>query len=166
MKEMAGRLIELGVMLRDLAANYQLYRIAHGSYSRTRFNDYLARITADFSGPHGEIYAATKYDRHRSYLGTRKDWHWFLEAEQRGLDIKKASHLYRFAELYSEDLRQRAIHGQASRRTKAHGHTGDSFSHKDIKNRRTAVKRHVLAIQEWIRTEYPLLLPAASKPVA
>ena len=161
MKEMAGQLFELGIKLRDLSANYQLYRIAHGSYSRTAFKKYLARITADFSGPHGEIYAATKYDRHRSFLGTTKDWHWFLEAEQLGLDIKKSADLYTLAKLYCEDIRWRAMRGQTPRIAKTHGFTGTRFSHKAIKNRRTAVKRYVLAIQEWIRTEY---LPVPSTP--
>jgi hypothetical protein len=166
MKEMAGQLCELGVRLHDLSANYQLYRIAHGSYSSTTFKKYLARITADFSGPHGEIYAATKYDRHRSFLGTTEDWHWFLEAEQRGLDIKKSADLTTLAKLYCEDLRQRAMRGKAPQRTKAHGHTGESFSYKVVKNRRATVKRHVLSIQEWIRTEYLPLPPAPSKLVS
>jgi len=166
MKAMAEQVCELGERLRDLSAHYQLYRIAHGSYSSTTFKKYLARITTDFSGPHGEIYAGTKYDRHRSFLGTAEDWRWFLEAEERGLDIKKAADLYTLAELYCEDLRQRAMRGKAPRRTKAHGFTGAAFSHKAIKNRRTAVKRHVLSIQEWIEKENPPLSSAPSKLVS
>jgi hypothetical protein len=166
MKEMATHLFELGIKLRNLSANYQLYRIARGSYSRKTFKNYLARITADFSGPHGEIHAATKYDRHRSFLGTTEDWRWFLEAEQRGLNIKKSADLTTLAKLYCEDLRQRAMHGKAPRRTKAHGHTGESFSYKVVKNRRSTVKRHVLSIQEWIRTEYLPLPPALPKFVS
>ena len=166
MEGMIQRLLDRGFELHHLSNYFALYRIARGGYSNKTFNGYLERIKKDFSGAYGEIYATTKYDRHRSFLGTTEDWHWFLEAERRGLDIKKYADLYALAELYCENLRSRVIHGQAPRHAQAHGHTGTPFLSKYIKARRPAVRRHVLKIEEWIRTEYLPLPSAPSKIVS
>jgi hypothetical protein len=95
------------------------------------------------------------YDLHKTYQGTEEDWHWFLEAERFGLDIRNSADLYKLSEHYCEDLRQRAMRAKAPPRTKAHGHTGTKFSSQVIKNRRSVVKQHVLTIEKWIRAAYP-----------
>jgi len=157
---MAVHAFELGSALHLLSGNYRLYRFAHGDYSSKALNGFLERIKQDFSGPHGQTFSAKKYDSHRSYLGTAQDWQWFLEAETRELDTSVSVDLYELARLYCEDLRLRAIRRKAPRRTQAHGHTGARFKSKVVKNRRSAVKRHVVKIKEWIRKEY-LPLPSA-----
>ena len=143
MNEMANVAFEHVEELQQLAGNYRLYRIAHGDYSSAAFRRFFDRIKQDFSGKFGQIFSARKYDSHRSYLGTAQDWEWFLEAESRGLSIKKSADLYALAKLYCEDLHQRTIRGRAPPHTKPYGHTGSAFSSKAIKARRTAVKRHV-----------------------
>jgi hypothetical protein len=166
MDSMAVLAFEHTARLHQLAGNYRLYRIAHGEYSNSAFELFFDSIRKDFSGSYGNIFSARKYDSHRSYYGTAQDWEWFLEAESRGLDINKSADLYALAKIYCEDLRQRAMRGHAPRHTKSHGHTGSAFSSKAIKARRTAVKRHVLNIQKWIRWTYPPLPPDPPKVVS
>lgn len=165
MKIMADFIFEHALKLHLLSGNYRLYRIARGDYSNKAFTGFLERIKQDFSGPHGEIFSGKKYDTHRSYLGTALDWKWFLEAERLGLDVKKSADRYRLAELYYEDLRQRSMRGQAHPHAKAHGFTGSRVSSKDKRDCRTAVKRHVLNIQKWIREEYLPLPTDPPRPV-
>ena len=166
MEIMAAFAFELGADLYQLAGNYRLYRIAHGGYSNSAFKGFLNRIKEDFSGSFGEISDGRKHDSHRSYLGTEKDWHWFLEAERLKLDIKKSPDLYRLAELYYDDLRRQKMRGQAHPRTKAHGHTGAPVSSKDKRNHRNDVRKHILKILEWIQKEYPPLPPAPNAAVS
>jgi hypothetical protein len=156
MERIGEALCELGNELYDWSALSRLYRISRSSYSSKVFNRFLNQITEDFSTPPLEIFDGRKYERHRSYLGTAQDWRWFLEAERRGLDIRKSADLAELSVLYCEDLRQRAMRGKAPRRAKAHGHSGSKFPGKVIKGRRRVVKQHVLAIEKWIRAAHPL----------
>jgi hypothetical protein len=164
-ESITNAVFEHAAELHQLAGNYRIYRIAHGDYSNAVFKRFFDSIKKDFSGEYGTIFSGRKYDAHGSYLGTAEDWKWFLEAESRGLEINKSADQYKLAILYSEDLRHRKIRGKAPPQTKAPGHTGSSFSSKTIKGRRSAVKRHVLNIQKWIKWMYQPLASPSAKPV-
>jgi hypothetical protein len=159
---MAQYLFDTGQKLGELCNYRRLYGIGVGEHSSKRFKGYVEQIEKDLSGM---IFDARKYDRNRSYLGTNQDWRWFLEAESHGLDIDKPADLYKLATHYSEDIRHRAMRGKAPKGTLVHGHTGAPFSSKTIKNRRSAAKRHVLKIREWIQLVYPSLPPGPPRPV-
>jgi hypothetical protein len=156
--DIAGDLFTLGKELRELAEFFKVFKIPKSRYSEKQFKLFLGQIHDSFKA--SNLLLPTKtYDTHESYLGTTEDWYWFLEAERLGLDVRKSADCYKLAEKYSETLRERAIHGKAPLRTKAHGHTGSKFSSKVIKNRRSAVRRHVLNIEKWIRAAYPRITP-------
>ncbi len=146
----ADYLYAFGSELRDLAEFSKVFKIPKHRYSESEFKTFLGQIRDSFKESN-LLRPTKKFDTHESYLGTAEDWHWFLEAERLGLDIHKSADCSKLAEIYSKDLRQRAMRGQAPRRAKAHGHTGSRFSGKVIRNRRSTVKRHVLSIEKWIR---------------
>ncbi len=151
----ADALWTLGSELRDLAEFYKVFTIPRSPLPENRFNHFLAQIRENFRAA-GLLVPTKKYGLHKSYLGTAEDWRWFLEAERLGLDIRQSADLYKLAAIYCEDLRQRAMRGNAPRRAKGHGFSGSKISSKLIKNRRSTVKRHVLSIEGWIQKVYPL----------
>jgi len=154
----AHYLYMFGSELRELAEFSKVFKIPKRRYSEKRFKSFLGEIHESFKA--ANLLVPTKtYDTHKSYQGTDEDWRWFLEAERLGLDIRKSADLATLSERYSEDLRQRAMRGKAPPRAKAHGHTSAKFSGKVIKNRRSVVKRHVLAIEKWICATYPRQTP-------
>lgn len=158
MQLIAHHLFKFGDELMELAEFSKVFKIPRRRYSEARFNSLLGEIRASFKA--ADLLWPTKtYDTHKSYQGTDEDWRWFLVAEQLGLDVRKSSDCYKLAEIYCEDLRRRARTGNAPCRTKAHGHTGTKFSSKVIKARRSAVKRHVLSIEKWIREVFPRHTP-------
>ncbi len=147
-----------GGELREMAEFSKVFKIPKRRYSEQRFQSFLDQIHESFKA--SNLLVPTKtYDTHQSYQGTDEDWRWFLEAEHLGLDTRKSADLATLAARYSEDLRQRAMRGKAPRRAKAHGYSDTKFSSKIIKNRRSVVKCHVLAIQKWIRLAYPRQTP-------
>jgi len=151
---------EFGRELHKLAEFTKVFKIPKSRYSENRFRLFLGQIRDVFMV--SNLLVPTKtYDTHKSYLGTAKDWRWFLEAERLGLDIRKWADLYALSQHYCEDLRQRAMRGKAPRRALAHGHSGTEFSSKVIKNRRPVVKQHVLSIEKWIRAAYPPQTPGS-----
>jgi hypothetical protein len=157
----AHYLFAFGSELRDLAEFSKMFKIPKRGYSEKQFKLFLGQIHDSFKA--SNLLTPTKtFDIHKSYQGTDEDWLWFLEAEHLGLDIRKSADLAKLSERYCEDLRQRAMRGQAPRRAKAHGHTGSKFSSKVIKNRRSTVKWHVLTIEKWIRAAYPRITPEPS----
>jgi hypothetical protein len=154
----ANYLFQLGGELHELAEFFKIFKIPKRRYSEQRFKFFLGQIHDSFKT--ANLLLSTKtYGTHKSYQGTNEDWLWLLEAERLGLDIRKSADLAMLAERYSEKLRQRAMRGQAPPRAKAHGHTGSKFSSKVIKNRRSTVKRHVLAIEKWICAVFPKHAP-------
>jgi hypothetical protein len=143
-----------GDELRDLAEFSKIFKIPKSRYSEKQFKSYLGQVRESFKASNLLIPTKT-YDTHKSYQGTEEDWRWFLEAERLSLDIRKSADLATLAERYSEDLRQRAMRGNAPARAKAHGFTRSKLSSKIIKNRRGVVKRHVFSIEKWIHAAYP-----------
>ncbi len=154
----ANYLFGLGQELRELAEFCKVFKIPTSRVSEKRFKAFLGQIHDSFKAS-GLLVPTKTYDTHNSFQGTNEDWRWFLQAEDLGLDIRKSADVHRLAEIYSEDLRQRTIQGQAPRRAKPHGHSGTKFSSRVIKNRSSTVKRHVLAVENWIRLAYPRSKP-------
>jgi hypothetical protein len=154
----ASFLCEFGSELRNTAEFWKVFKIPRSRVSEKQFKLFLGQINDAFKVD-GLLVPTKKYDTHKSYQGTDEDWRWFLMAESRGLDIRKSADARKLAEIYSEDLRQRKMRGKAPRRAVAHGHTGTKFSSRVIKNRRSTVKRHVLAVEKWIRSAYPRRKP-------
>src|SRR5258708_15321935 len=111
---------EFGRELHKLAEFTKVFKIPKSRYSEKRFRLFLGQIRDVFKV--SNLLVPTKaYDTHKSFLGTAEDWHWFLEAERLGLDIRKWADLYALSQHYSEDLRQRTMRGKAPRRAKPHG---------------------------------------------
>jgi len=154
----AQSLFMFGLEFGDLAEFSKVFKIPKRPYSEKRFKSLLGQIHDNFKT--ANLLVPTKtYDAHSSYQGTEEDWRWFLEAERLGLNIRKSADLATLSKRYSEELRQRAMRGQAPPRAKAHGFTGSKFTSKVIKNRRSVVKRHVLSIGKWIRAAFPRQTP-------
>jgi hypothetical protein len=147
-------LFDTGTKLHDMAELGHIYKLPRRRFSEKQLNEQLERIRKDFKDSNLLIPTAT-YDTHKSYQGTTEDWRWFLEAEDRRLNIQNPPELWKLSELYCEVLRERALHGKAPPRAQTHGFTGSKFPSKVIKNRRRTVERHVLTIEGWIRRAYP-----------
>lgn len=148
----ANALFWLGNQVRDLAEFYKVFAISKRHHSEKQFKELLHQIRDNFNAS-VPLIPTKKYTTHKSYYGTPEDWRWFLEAERLGLDVQKSADLRKLSVRYSEVLR--AMRGKAPPLAKTHGFTGEKISGKLVKNRRSTVKRHVLAIQEWIRNAYP-----------
>jgi hypothetical protein len=101
------------------------------------------------------IEPTSKYDRHKSFLGTAEDWRWFLQAERLGLDVKRSRDLSKLAHVYSEDLRAMNLLGKARNTVKSHGFSGSAVPKAVVRNRRSTVKKHVRSIEHWINQQYP-----------
>ncbi len=150
----ADLMFAFGSELRELAEFSKIFKIPRMRYSEKQFALFLEQIRESFKRENLLLPTKT-YDTHQSYQGTTEDWRWFLNAERFGLDVGKSVDARKLAELYSEDLRHRKMRGNAPRRAKVEGFSGSKFSSRVLKNRRSTVRRHILAIQKWIRSAYP-----------
>jgi hypothetical protein len=151
---MAGHLLDLSSMLHDLSEIYKLVAIPNWTYSRRGMNAVLKQVETIFSSL-GQLVSDKKYNAHKSYCCTRDDWRWLLEAEARGLDIRKSADLYELARLYSEHLRQTAP-GQRRPNVRTRGFRASS---ELLRNRRATVRAHVQTVIGWIEKIYPLPAP-------
>jgi hypothetical protein len=145
-------LSEAGTTLRDIGEFNRVFSIPHRNYSQNTFSAELNRIEAAFKND-GRIKPEKKYNLHKSYLGTAADWHWFLEAEHRGLDPRRDADAYALADLYSEDLRRQGSHRRKN--AKSHGFQGTKVPAKAKANRRATIRRHIGNLRRWIEGIYP-----------
>jgi hypothetical protein len=146
------QLSALGEHFRNLAEFQRIFAVPNASCPPGKFNEYLDAIHNHCSEA-GQIVGG--YSAHASWLGTKDQWRYFLIAERHGWDPKNLGHMYELARIYSQDLRNRRYEKSARRDAQPHGFKGDAVSSKVIKDRRSTVRRSVVAIQEWIENIYP-----------
>jgi hypothetical protein len=149
---LADRLMVFGDELYDLGEFYALFAFPrNATFSRLKAMFSHVKKVLDKSG---QLTQTRRYNLHRSFYGTREDWHWFLEAEARHLDPGKTSDLYKLADVYSEHLRRTAP-GQRRKNVKTGGFRGTKVEGRLLRNRRATVLRHIQNIQGWIDRSYP-----------
>ncbi len=152
-KSVVRGLMLLGGKLYEFGELYKLVAIPNQTYSKRGMKRVLDQVEGVFSTI-GHVVSDKKYNRHKSYFGTREDWRWFLEAEARRLDPSKPSDLYQLAQVYSEHLRQTEP-GKRRKNVKTGGFRGGKVASRLLNNRRATIRNHIRRIQNWIDGSYP-----------
>jgi hypothetical protein len=128
--KIAHDLARHGDELREMGEFNKIFSVPVTNYSRKGFESGLARIWTSFRDD-GRIDSERKYNLHKSYLGTKEQWRWFLESEatsQRAAALKFA-------------------------REKAKSQVWDSDSAWETYGQ--TIRRSVEAIEKWIARTYP-----------
>ena len=128
--EIAHALAKHGDELREIGEFSKIFSVPVSNYSSKGFESRLETIRSSFRNE-GRIDPESKYNVHKSYMGTKEQWRWFLE---------------------SEATSQRAAALEFARE-KAKSQTWDPDSAWESYGR--GIGRSVEAIETWIGRIYP-----------
>ncbi len=138
--------------LRPMAEFHHVVAIPNGRVPTHVLDEHLARIRS-YCVEQGMV--DDRFSRNKSWLGTAIAWHWFLEAESRGLDIHKGEDIYELARLYSLDLQVKKYSDDIRSDAKVPGFSTAKPKGMAISNRRKVVKEMIQQIVGWRDEIYP-----------